>query len=324
VDHRTIKPTHVILTLIALGAAAYVFGPLLCGDVLRRLGVWSWVELVILYFGGVLLIFVPSYRFLTKSGCHLSFSGFTAVMFASQAVNLITPLRMGFPVRVYLFQRRYDVPISTGTLLIPLEIFMGILINVCLALIFAGWMESIRSHRAINALLAISGIIGLAAFFVVRRAATGRALTPSGTSKGVVMLVESLRPALSHVACGTLVLFALLYATNTVVGAGILRVIAEGAGFEKPIQWLVGAWAAAYVTGVISLLPQGLGVRDASLAWILHTGGAASGQVIGIVFLVRLVTAGFPLVAGLLAWLGLSLFPAPNLKMVKDRAGTLP
>jgi uncharacterized membrane protein YbhN (UPF0104 family) len=324
VDHPTIKPTHVIFTLIALGAAVYVFGPWLCGHALQRLGVWSWVELVVLYFGGVLLIFVPSYRFLTKSGCHLSFSGFTVVMFASQAVNLVTPLRMGFPVRVYLLQRRYDVPISTGTLLIPLETFMGILTNVCVALIFAGWMVSIRGHRAIDTLLAIAGIVGLAAFFVVRRAATGKALAPSGTPRRLVMLVESLRPGLSLVACGTLVLFALLYATNTVIGAGILRVVAEGAGFEKPIQWLIGAWAAAYVTGVISLLPQGLGVRDASLAWILHAGGAAPGQVIGIVFLVRLVTTGFPLAAGLLAWLGLSLFPAPSLKVVRNSPGRLP
>src|SRR3990172_6980465 len=318
-DRRTIKPRHVILILIALGVSAYVFGQLLYGHVLRRLGAWSWMELVVLYFGGVLLMFVPSYRFLRRSGCHLRFSGFTAVMFASQAVNLVTPLRMGFPVRVYLFQRRYDVPISTGTLLIPLEMFMGVLTNACLALVFAGWMEGMGSHRAIDGLLAISGILGLAAFFAVRRSRTGRPLAPSGTPRRLVMLIESLRPALSHVACGTLVLFASLYAITTVVGAGILRIAAEGAGFEKPIEWLIGAWAAAYLTGLISLLPQGLGVRDASLAWILHTGGAAPGQVVGIVLLVRLVMTGFPLVAGLLAWLGLSLFPVPNPEIVKNR-----
>src|SRR3990172_8962585 len=215
-DRRTIKPRHVILILIALGVFTYIFGSLLHGHVLRRLGAWSWVELVVLYFGGVLLMFVPSYRFLTKSGCRLRFSGFPAVMFASQAVTLLTPLRMGFPVRVYLFQRRYDVPISTGTLLVPLEFFMGVLINACLALVFAGWMEGMGSHHAIDKLLAISGILGLAALFAVRRATTGRSLTPSGTPRRLVMLVESLRPALSHVACGTLVLFASLYAMSTV------------------------------------------------------------------------------------------------------------
>ena len=301
---------RLLLILCVVSLSVYVFPMARFDDVLSRLAPWRWLEMVALYFGAMLLLFFPSYRFLARAGYRLGFFGFTAVMMASQAVNLVSPLRMGFPLRVYLFQKRYNVPVSTGTLLVPVEMFMGILVSSGLAFGFGAWWKAAVGRSAMEALLGAAGALALAAYWLAHRAATGGRLTPFGTPRRAAALVESLRPTLSQISLGMLLLFVLFYGMSTILGAGILQIAAGATGFEKPLGWLIGAWAAAYVMGVLSLLPQGIGLRDASLGWILHLGGADAGQAAAIVLLMRVVMTGFPLLAGLLAWAGLGISPA--------------
>jgi len=312
---------RVLLIMVVVGSCMYVLPVQGFGDALYRIGLLTWTEMGGLYFAATLLVFFPSHRFLARAGYRLSYLGFVAVMLASQALNLVSPLRMGFPLRVYLFQKRYKVPVSTGTLLVPVEMLMGILVNAGLAFGFGAWWKAAVGRSAMEALLGAAGALALAAYWLVRRAATGGRLTPSGTPRRAAALVESLRPTLSQVSLGTLALFAFLYGMSTILGAGILRIAAGATGFEKPLGWFIGAWAASYLMGVLSLLPQGIGLRDMSLGWILHLGGGNAGQAAAIVLLMRVVMTGFPLLAGLLAWAGLGISPARFSGAKDDRQG---
>jgi uncharacterized membrane protein YbhN (UPF0104 family) len=322
------RPRHwlpwAFLILVFAGACVYVLPMREFGSALSKLGPREWLQMGGLYFSAMLLLFLPSHRFLVRAGYGLGYLGFVAVMLASQAVNVVTPLRMGFPVRVYLLRERYHVPVSTGTLLVPVEMLMGILVNIAFALGFGSWWRAEGNGFTLEVLLGAGASVALAAYFLSKRAATGGRLTPSGTPGRVAAVIESLRPALSQASVSMLALFALFYAMNTLLGACILKVAAGSAGFEKPMEWLIGAWASAYLMGVLSLLPQGIGVGDASLAWILHHGGASVGQAAAVVLVVRVVMSGLPFVAGLLAWAGLGLSSVPATETRGGRAGSPP
>ena len=65
------------------------------------------------------------------------------------------------------------------------------------------------------------------------------------------------------------------------------------------------AFCAAMATGSITILPGGLGIIDSALIVALVAGGAASAIAIAAVVLYRILTLGFIIGAGWLAWLSL-------------------
>jgi uncharacterized protein (TIRG00374 family) len=64
---------------------------------------------------------------------------------------------------------------------------------------------------------------------------------------------------------------------------------------------LVGIGAAAFTLGSLSLLPMGLGVRDAALVTLFVQAGADRDVAIAVAALDRLLSTGVPLLLGLLS-----------------------
>ena len=85
--------------------------------ILSRLGAGNWIVILGLSAATIALTFLPTWIFLRRAGARVPFLGLTAVMLATQAVNATNPLRMGFPMRVFLLKERYGVPAAAGSLL---------------------------------------------------------------------------------------------------------------------------------------------------------------------------------------------------------------
>jgi uncharacterized protein (TIRG00374 family) len=72
-------------------------------------------------------------------------------------------------------------------------------------------------------------------------------------------------------------------------------------GGSMNIVELVGISAAAFTLGSLSLLPMGLGVRDATLVALFVQAGADRDVAIAVAALERLLSTGVPLLLGILS-----------------------
>lgn len=271
----------------------------------------AWLAVALLFLLSTLLAIAPSWLFLRRAGHRTPFTAFSGIMLASQAMNATNPLRVGFPFRVYLFKERYGVSLGTGSLLIPLEGFMAFVVALGAALLFAPLQDQLLDGSW-GAVLVLAALLGLAAAVVAGRlAGQGRLPVSPRLPERIRDALKSVGEALSHVTPASLFAFAIFYLASDVAVAGILKVATSGSGFDISLSYLVSAYCGAYLLGSISLMPQGLGTRDASLGLFLHAAGASPEQAAYAALVVRAATTGFSFVLGIIAaWaMGLSRRP---------------
>jgi uncharacterized membrane protein YbhN (UPF0104 family) len=296
----------LILALVA-GAAIWALREVDVRSVAARLGPGGWGAIALLFVLSTGLTYLPSWWFLRRAGHRLSLGAFSAVMLASQALNATNPLRMGFPLRVYLLKDRYGVSAGTAALLIPLEGFMAIAVAVCAALVAAP-LHFALTRGPWASVLGLGVVAGVAGALVIGRLAARRRLPiPARLSERVRGAAESLQSALAHVTPASLGAFAVLFLASDVAVAGILKVAAISSGLEISLALLLAAYCASYLVGTASLMPQGLGTRDAALGFLLHTAGATPEQAVFGALVVRVATTGLAFLAGIGAALGLGL-----------------
>lgn len=303
---RGVLALAAILTLWALQGVRPV-------GVVLRLGAGVWLATGGLVLLSTLLAYLPSWIFLRAAGHRISFSGFSAIMLASQAVNASNPLRMGFPMRVYFLRDRYGVPLATASFLIPFEAFMTVVVAALCALVTAPFLVAGPESWWKLALGLASGAACLAAMGAGRMAARGRMPGPRWLPERAQRVWNALQTPMARVTPATLGLFGALFLASDLAIVGIMKVAGQSSGFDASLPFLLGACSVSYLVGVISFMPQGLGTRDAALGFLLHAGGATPEQATGLVLLVRLATTGFTFVAGLIAasLLGVSRAPVP-------------
>lgn len=291
----------------------------------------AWLGVALLFLLSTLLAIAPSWLFLRRAGHRIPFASFSGIMLASQAMNATNPLRVGFPFRVYLLKERYGVSLGTGSLLIPLEGFMALVVALGAALLFAPLHDQVLDGPW-STLLVLAALLGLTAAVVAGRlAGQGRLPVSPRLPQRIRGALKSVGESLSHVTPASLFAFAIFYLASDVAVAGILKVAVSGSGFDVSLSYLVSAYCGAYLLGSISLMPQGLGTRDASLGLFLHAAGASPEQAAYAALVVRAATTGFSFVLGILAaWaMGLSRRspvlrdPALPLETLEPGAGTL-
>lgn len=262
---------------------------------------WLWIGF--LFALSTFLAILPSWLFLRRAGHPVPLAGFCAVMLASQALNATNPLRVGFPFRVYLLKERFRVPIGTGSLLIPLEGFAAFVVALGAALLAApidpaALSAPWRTGLALTALGGVALTLALARF-----AAAGAIPVPSRLPARIAGAVRAVLEALAGVTPGVLAAFAFLYLASDVAVGGILDAALRASGFETSFLYLVAAYCASYVIGTVSLMPQGLGTRDAALGLLLHAAGATPDQAACGALVVRGATTGLSFLFGTLsAW----------------------
>jgi uncharacterized membrane protein YbhN (UPF0104 family) len=262
-----------------------------------RFGAAAWIAIAALFALSTALTFLPSWLFVRRSGHRVPFAGFAGVMLASQAVNATNPLRMGFPMRVYLLRERYGVATGTASLLIPLEGFMAIAVAAA-----AACLAPLRAAGHAGAVLALAGLAcALAAILLGRLAARGALPVPAWLPERIRRGARALIAASAHLTPAGLGAFAVLFLASDIAVAGILKLAAQATGFEASLTYLLAAYCGAYLVGIGSLMPQGLGTRDAALGFLLHAAGASSEQAAAAVLVVRGATTGLAFLAGILA-----------------------
>ncbi|MGQ9571940.1 MAG: lysylphosphatidylglycerol synthase domain-containing protein [Dehalococcoidia bacterium] len=257
-----------------------------------------------------------AYCILAGADGHLSFGRLYLAVTASAAANCWTPVRAGIPLRVYLYRRLMGMSLGTGSALMGLEMVLVTLVPAALAL-FGLVLFLPAGGLVVPAVVAAGASLAIPAIAFVRGKAydrvVGRLPLPRIARK--MLAPESdIVAALRGVPLWSMAAAAAIYAGMFVL-VGVRSFYAfQIFGGSMNVLELVAISAAAFTLGSLSLLPMGLGVRDATLVALCVQAGADRDIAIAVAALDRLLSTGIPLLLGIISahMLGLRTVGGPK------------
>ena len=225
------------------------------------------------------------------------------VLTSSLSASYVTPVKLGIPLRIYLYKRVMQIPLATGTMLVALETWLGMLVPVVIA------------SLGISTLFPEIGLITPLAFLSLLLAAMVATLVikPSQVNsllarlpfrritRRLVHFGDAVQAGLRSVSIWRLGIVVLLFSLNFVVGATRLYVVLLMMGWT--INWpaALAILAISITAGNLSMIPMGLGVRDTSLTVLLMQLGVPNEIALSAAVIQRLLSPGWPLLLGIIS-----------------------
>ena len=232
-----------------------------------------------------------------------SLSSLYLVITTSQAANYVTTVVVGMPVRVYLYNRVLRVATSAGAAMTVAEAVFGTATPAIVGVLCIGifWGE-------VNAVWLLAGLVFLvaavAAFLSLRTDRAALLLEglprPWWGRRGLELmqrLQESVRSLDGRGIAVANAIYVLVFAL-----AGLrLYLLLDMVGSQENVAYLIGAQGLAFTAGTLSLLPMGIGARDATLLALLLGLGIDRDSAIAATVMERLLTTGWPFLLGLVS-----------------------
>jgi uncharacterized membrane protein YbhN (UPF0104 family) len=225
------------------------------------------------------------------------------VVTASLAANYSTPVKAGIPLRLYLYKRFMGIGFTRGSALVGLEVLLGLLVPAVISL-FVLALVLPEAGPAVPVFVAIGASGAVAAIAFVRSGSYDRAIVRLPLPKiarRVLAPGGDIVAAVRGVPLSSLGAATSIYAAMFVLVGVRFFFAFRLFGGSMSVTELVGISAVAFVLGSVSLLPMGIGVRDATLVALFLQVGADRDVAIAVAGLDRLLSTGVPLLLGVLS-----------------------
>ena len=250
----------------------------------------------LLFFVYLLVSFslIISRKYLLHSLSHPSkFKNLLLIQFSSRAAHYSTPAKLGFPFTVYLLKRLENIPYTTGTVMILIEIAVNI--GICGLIAFFGsyfyLSEKTNTILPLLLLLVIGTLTFYAAIHVLKKIAGNSRLS---------QLVKRVHESFQHLDKRNSLLYILMMAFIQVLSSINLLLLAHFFSAKLSLWQAVTAQSAAFFLGALSMVPMGLGVREASVLFFLYHVGVSKEVGLSIVTMQRLISTGLNFALGII------------------------
>lgn len=220
------------------------------------------------------------------------------ILFASHSFNYAGPVKLGMPVRIFLFKQILGVPYSAGIATVMTTTGLDVCIMIVLVIVLSTWIYVSPLVGFTVGLAIIIGLTGLAA--LTHRWAFIR-LERFVWLARFLADIRNLSPLVTFCA---MLLSATKLLLNSVAGWIVLTGLGASTGLDK----FSLVYFSSHLAGLLSFIPMGLGVKDASVVELLSRMNTPPSISIAFVAIDRLVWSVIPLLIGLVAgWqLGIS------------------
>jgi uncharacterized membrane protein YbhN (UPF0104 family) len=261
------------------------------------------VLILLLSLVGTAFYTLAIYLLVRASGFQTTLTRAYLVLTASLSMNYVTPVKAGIPLRVYLYRHFMGIPTAIGTALIAIEMLVGI---VTPALIAVAGIQSLFPFIGLLGpllLLFVVGGGGAAVLFLnpERGRPLLRWLPPLGIVRRIARFGAQVQSGIKSLPAWVLLSTVGLVALNFTTVAIRLHLVLHMLGFPTDVLALLYAQAISVTSGNISMIPMGLGVRDASLTLLLLHLGVPQEIALSAAIVQRLFSPGWPLLLGLIS-----------------------
>ena len=272
-------------------------------EIVRRTGPSMLVPILALTVLGTMAYTALIYVLVRGSGHTTTLWKAYLVLTASLSANYITPVKMGMPLRIYLYDHFMAVPVATGVALVTVETLVGMLVPAFITV--AGIALLFPSLGLTTPIILIALL--LTGLFLVQRAKIkhlypliGRWHLPRFILR-LARFVEHIQTGMRSLRSTTILGVAVLDVLMLVLQAGRLWFVLNIFGYALPLPTLLAILAISVTAGNLSMLPMGLGVRDASFTLLLAQQGVPDEVALAAAVIQRLFAPGWPLLLGIIS-----------------------
>jgi len=270
-------------------------------DTVSQLKVWQLLVLLLLY-GLISTSIILSRKYLLYAlSTNVTTRNLIYIHFSSMAAHYSTPAKIGFPLTVYLLKKFEDVPYGTGTAMILIELIVSTGICGFIALIGSFFFFTLDSRVLIYMVLSLFAVLALAYF------AAYRMMGKAQKNGRIYQFIKSVIEAFSRISMGNRICYGLIMIFIQVLGSLYLVLLSHFFFAKLSLFQSLVANSTAFFLGAISMIPMGIGVREASMLFYLQHMGIRNDVGLSIVTIQRLLSTGLSFVLGTIFGAGLGL-----------------
>jgi uncharacterized membrane protein YbhN (UPF0104 family) len=214
------------------------------------------------------------------------------IHFSSMAAHYSTPAKIGFPLAVYLLNRLDNVPYVSGAAVILIELVVSTGICGIIALIGSFFYFVGTTKTIVVASLCFLSLVTIALFILFLF------LKKLPKDRRIYRFIRDTHQAFTHIALPHLMIFLLMRVFIQLLSGINLFLLCLFFSSELSLPQAIVAGSSAFFLGAISMVPMGLGVREASMLFYLHHMGISHEIGLSIVTIQRLLFTGFAFVLG--------------------------
>lgn len=252
---------------------------------------------------GTLIYALLVYLLMRSSGHSTTLWQAYLVLTSSLSANYITPVKVGIPLRIYLYSYFMDIPAAMGTALVTVEALVGMLTPAFIAI--AGTVLLFPS-LGLTAPVVLVALL-LAGLLFILRVKIGRLqshlerLPFSRFTTRVIRFIERVQSGLRYISPMTVLMVVGLDLLMLWIQALRLWLVLGIFGPAPTPLSLLAVLTISVTAGNLSLIPMGLGVRDASFTLLLAQLGVPHEIALSAAVIQRLFSPGWPLLLGLIS-----------------------
>ncbi|NNG07049.1 MAG: flippase-like domain-containing protein [Desulfobacteraceae bacterium] len=215
------------------------------------------------------------------------------IHFASMTAHYSTPAKLGFPLTVYLLKKLEDIPYATGTAVVLIELVVSTGICGVIAVFGSYFYFADKASRILPFLLLfVLCVLGLCVVGVILRKKT--------LKSPLFRFIGDLYDAFKRLDRINTSLYIAVRLFIQVFSGVSLMLLARFFSSDLSLLQAVVAGSTAFFLGALSMIPMGLGVREASVLFYLHYVGIPNEVGLSIVTIQRLLSTGLSFALGML------------------------
>lgn len=250
--------------------------------------------LLFLVYTLISLFLIIARKYLLHSlSSHSRFKNLVFIHFSSRAAHYSTPAKLGFPFTVYLLKRFENIPYTTGTVMVLIEVVVSTGICGIIAFIGSYFYFSEKANTVLPLLLFF--IICVLVLYMA-----SHILMKKGGSSRPHRFIKDVYDSFQHLDKYNSLLYFLIMTFIQIFNGINLVLLAHFFSADLSLWQAVIAVSAAFFLGALSMVPMGLGVREASVLFFLYHVGIPKEVGLSIVTIQRLISTGLNFVLGII------------------------
>lgn len=258
------------------------------------LKIWQFSVLVLVFF------VIAAFSILSRKYLLYSLSAFPKtknlifIHFSAMATHYSTPAKLGFPLTVYLLNKFDGIPYATGTAMVLIELVVNTGICGIIALIGSFFYFTENSKTLILV------FVGLISLCVLMFYLSPLLLKKTGKNNRIITFLKNIHEAFACMHLRNLIVYMFLSFFVQLLGSINLVLLGNFFSLELFLFPCLVICSSAFFWGAISMIPVGLGVRDATVLFYLKWLGITNEVGLSIVTLQRLFSTGLSFFLGII------------------------
>lgn len=293
---KNISYFYWIFFAILIGTIIYFFN-ILSFETLKQLTLTIAILVLVFILLPILLSIFNMKIILKSMGYKTSFSKLFYIIRASMFVEHTAPLKVSIPLRIYLYKKFQNIPITVGTAASAVELLLTLLVPAVISIfaiktIFTAYNITIPIV-AILLILLIFSIIIFGFNIKILKKTNYKFINKLESMKEKFQ--ESIKKLSIKISLAFIIITTIIFLFSAIRVSLILSI------FDTPSLGIIKVlyvFSLSFLIGGISFIPAGLGVRDVSLTLLLIQLSVPVEIAVATALIERTVTMGISIVLG--------------------------